>query len=649
MKLDRPTVIVLGLSIFLGLNLVAFLYGAYNLLSQPFQYVNAEPYYQFMATQVSHGIQIYNPLTETAYLTVPYPPVFFLVTGLLVKIFGSSLLIVKVVPLLAGVGCSILVGLIVYQVSKSKVAGLISILILPATQILKFLAPIARVDTLGLFFSLAGVLVALRYSSSRKILWSLPFFVLAVFTKQSLVAAPVAVCLYLLVNKRVHLSILFGCLFATISGGLLLVGNIVTGGQLVQNVFINSGYQVKSIDPGLFFNSLLTLVEYQFPLFVAGIVYTIVNLKKKGLLIIYLGVSFFIFLITVGKPGASWHYGLEIVAICSVMLGLLLAKGLVILGSKVNYRLAFSGMLPVILLFLLSLGFPLLSGYSYANYRVGTSESYREVLSFIKDTNTKVFTEEPIFPLSAGVQWEPWEPATIMIADLENRSWNQSVLVSRFSNGYYEYVLTTVDLEEGFGADPTPWQYFISRCRFTEEMADLILDNYSLVCQTDTLDGIPDGIYVYKYGNWSNGYPINSSIIWCGTVTFGSANSVESVNAKGWKLWSTDLESPIKDIHLLSNGNYLVQSELSVQELDKDGSIIPVTSNLSFCEGSSSETVYSTYSGNFSSYPVLQHLDTGHILVNQDGWLGLLNGFGKIDWSVEVGNVVSPIAQIYWR
>ena len=63
--------------------------------------------------------------------------------------------------------------------------------------------PLARVDMLAIGFSLAGLLCAVRAPASRVSLHAgVLFFVLAVYTKQTSVAAPVAAVLMLLITNR---------------------------------------------------------------------------------------------------------------------------------------------------------------------------------------------------------------------------------------------------------------------------------------------------------------------------------------------------------------------------------------------------------------------------------------------------------------
>jgi hypothetical protein len=564
------------------------------------------------------------------------------VSSLLIKIFGSSLLIVKIVPLLAGIVCSILIGLIVYQLTRNKSVGILSALILPTTQILKLLAPIARVDTLGIMFSLLGIYIFLRYETSRRMFWCLPFLILSIFTKQSLVAAPLAICLYLFINRGIRTSLVFGFGFVLLVGITLAIGSIITEGQLVTHVLVNSGSQISKIDLGLCKIGIVGLLQMHFPIILAAVVFIITSGRKLNLVSTYFIISVLIFILTVGKPGASWHYGLEVISVGSILTGLLLAKGLDLLSRKVSYKYVFLGAVPVMCILLASLGFPLLSGYQHSGYTPNTARDYQIIETYIKDTKTKVFTEEPIFPMQAGVAWEPWEPATILIADLPNRGWDQSILVSRFQTGYYEYVLTTVNLKESFGSSPTYWQDFLGKCRFTKEMAEAITGNYSLVFQSNSLNGLPDGVYIYKYGNWTGGYPVKYKYQWSGTLTFGQGTCVQQINPNGYSIWSTDLNSSIERIDLLSNKNYLVQTSLATIELSSNGSVVPV-GNRSLLGQKIPDIVYSTRSGQLEKLVIAQRLRTGQLLIQDGCNLSILNGYGQTDWSVHIGTVIDPV------
>lgn len=183
-----------------------------------------------------------------------------------------------------------------------------------------------RVDALGLAFALAGLyMVARAELRNGSYLWSLPFFYLAFFTKQSLVAAAAAVVIYLFVSGKRKQS--FG--FAALLGagiGLGLAGlAAATGGNYLFFMTMEryTPFSVEQLVATwglslLLYGSLIGLALWQAPAFFkAG--------GPKRLLLIWGGLAFLVSL-TVGKSGAADYYFFEVLAFLSVMAGLALAS-----------------------------------------------------------------------------------------------------------------------------------------------------------------------------------------------------------------------------------------------------------------------------------------------------------------------------------
>lgn len=498
-KISKLGYLVLILGFFLGLSSIAFFKGGYYLLSSPYQFANGEGYFLYLATQVAHGHQIYLPMTSTSYLDVPYTPVFFLITGLLVRVFGSTLLIVKIVPFIAGIGSSILIGFIVHFITKNRIVGILGSLILLSSQVLKFLSPMARVDTLALFFCLLGVYIFLRYEDSKKFLWCIPLLVLTWFTKQSYIAAPLAIGIYLFCKGRLKDTIIFSVLYGILLGGLLLIGNWITNGELVQNTLVYFGSQIGGQQIWVWSSGIYGIVYYHWTLLLLVSIYAFTWGKRLNFLIVYFLVAMILCLVTIGKPGASWHYCLESVSIASIIAGICLDKVFKVLDSKPKLGKTLLAAVPLGLLVLLSIGTPFGAGFCNYTIESNSSNEYTGIINTIKDSTTPVFSEESIFPLYANVSWEPWEPANVLTADLENKSWNDSILISRLKGSYYEYILSSIDLSQAYSTYSTSWQAYIVKQRFSLDMAKAVLLNHILVYHSGPLNSIPDGIYIYKY------------------------------------------------------------------------------------------------------------------------------------------------------
>jgi hypothetical protein len=182
-----------------------------------------------------------------------------------------------------------------------------------------------RVDALGLAFVLAGVYLFCRAETYRPqslaYLGSLPFFYLAFFTKQSLLAAAAAVVLYLLVSRRFKQALIFAALLGA-GIGLGLAGlNLATGGNYLFFVTMERftpfslGQLVTTWALSLLlYGPLIALAAWQ------GISFFPQGGPLRFLTI--WGACAFLVSLTVGKAGAADYYFFEFFAFLCVLAGL---------------------------------------------------------------------------------------------------------------------------------------------------------------------------------------------------------------------------------------------------------------------------------------------------------------------------------------
>ncbi len=136
-------------------------------------------------------------LRDYPYLVANYPPAFIALVALGQKAFGPSLLFPRLLALTATLGLAVALGFALRPLLATRAAA--------ATVACLFLLPwfvttwgaLARVDTLAILFSIAGLTVVLRHGVGERAWPALPLFWLAFFTKQNAVLAPAAVLLEL--------------------------------------------------------------------------------------------------------------------------------------------------------------------------------------------------------------------------------------------------------------------------------------------------------------------------------------------------------------------------------------------------------------------------------------------------------------------
>ena len=251
-----------------------------------------------------------NPLKVfNTNVSVPYPPVFYYIWHWL----GSGTYVGGLIALVA----TLLTGVVLYLIAKRVGLGIWSLLasslFFLSSSIIGW-ASVPRPDPLALLLSVTGILVFLY-----RPLWSVPVFVLALFTKESYLVAPLAVGIFML-TQNVKKAVIFGGLY------ILTVGVVV--------------YVVDRLLPGFFASMILTLkntpqTNNNYLLRTLWITAVIVcsngvvllailswfrSKVKWSLVGLWFIVAFIVVLGLSGKWGSSDNYGLELVAISTLLV-----------------------------------------------------------------------------------------------------------------------------------------------------------------------------------------------------------------------------------------------------------------------------------------------------------------------------------------
>jgi len=178
--------------------------------------------------QTASLASLYAPLESTPYMVVNYPPVYLL-TSHLFTIIGDNLWAGRFVSALAG----LIAGIAIYALSRPTSATPLQHIVSAVIAGTWLVIPIARewsgvmrVDMLGVALGLIGLVVSLR---GRLTLGAI-LVTLALFTKPSLIAAPMALLVLWLSQPRQPVMRAIGAAVVT---AIIIAGSItITGGNL---------------------------------------------------------------------------------------------------------------------------------------------------------------------------------------------------------------------------------------------------------------------------------------------------------------------------------------------------------------------------------------------------------------------------------
>ena len=265
--------------------------------------------------RVRDGEPLYQDFRQYPYLITPYPPVQLVASGLLSRVFGLDLLgtlaLARGLTLAASVACALLIGLVARTAGAAPLAALAGAVLFLPLPFLDTWGFALRPDTPSLALTLLAALLLSRQPDRPWIAAAVS--VLAFFTKQTVVAFPVAAVLWLLwQGRRIGAAQFAGAWLGLTIGGLGVL-ELLTGGQFVANTIVaHLGTPKNGFD--LARRDLLPLFEVGWlPLGLATVAagVELATRRRPGLLILYVLSALAVALVTLRNSGSDVNYLIE--------------------------------------------------------------------------------------------------------------------------------------------------------------------------------------------------------------------------------------------------------------------------------------------------------------------------------------------------
>lgn len=187
---------------------LGFLAAAYFRLTYAYPLAPMEAPVNQAVRRIVQGAALYGP-PSLEYVPTLYTPLYFYVSGLLASVLGPSLLTLRLVSVAASMGSTAVIGHLVWRETGNWLMSLVAAAVFVcSTALAETSLDVARVDSLGLFFVLAGLDVARAADGSapRRAtylgLLSGMIMGLAMLTKQTSVAPAVLIAVHAAVSGR---------------------------------------------------------------------------------------------------------------------------------------------------------------------------------------------------------------------------------------------------------------------------------------------------------------------------------------------------------------------------------------------------------------------------------------------------------------
>jgi hypothetical protein len=466
---------------------VTFILKSFHDVYYPFGWDDDEGAVWWEAAHVTNLHVLYHSIQEYPYFVVPYPPFYHGVTRLAAQVTGNFLVAGRLVCVFSALGISLVLGLLVLHASSRRISvrirgcgAVLTALLCFRLDSLSHYIPEMGVDLLAVFLTFLGVFLFIRFVSRPVYTYAaFAVFVLALFTKQTMVAAPAA-CLAASALINPHKA--FRHLVLSAMLGLAGLGYLfwVTGGEILRHLFLYNARQPFAITHwivGMQENLILMLpiATISCLAFLPFARHWVLS-KRDGFIswlsagvrssfyrraLFVLGVELFIALlitVTYGKQGSGNHYFLEWNFVCCPLVGLVFVRALD--SWRPSLQCTLGGAALFLLLFLAALtGFPDSLRRIDSVYRFTAGErqiqdaeysSAAEVWRVVKETPGPVLCENMLVAMKAHKEI-PIEPGIQCFLG-RTGIWDQSGFIKLISSQKFGVIIVRT-LDNGFWTD----------------------------------------------------------------------------------------------------------------------------------------------------------------------------------------------------
>jgi hypothetical protein len=321
------TVFLTMAALVIGLMLYGYILHAMTALSCSFQIDFGEGFILDSAARLAAGERLYPPMEGASLHPSLYPPLYYSLYALLIRGGGMSFAWGRLISLVSTIVAAFLLFSITRRMTgKALLAGAAPLLFLFSPTVMEW-GVLARVDMLALFFTLLGIF-ALASGSDRKsygaaALW----FTLALFTKQSFVAAPIAAFLSLFLNNQKKKALEFLVFYCSLCLIFFGAAEALSQGQFFIQALRNMAAMHYSAGRALYLGGIF--IQDSLLILILALFYTIQSLWRRALtfLPLYFLLSLIVSLILAGKAGSYLNYYIEASAAASILAILQCAEG----------------------------------------------------------------------------------------------------------------------------------------------------------------------------------------------------------------------------------------------------------------------------------------------------------------------------------
>lgn len=455
----------------LGVFSVFFLYHAYRTIEYPYSIDYGEGYLLNQGNELAHLRSPYQPLEEPPWLVANYPPVYPGLVAVGIKVFGLQYRFGRILSLLGILAAAWALYLLVSRQTENRIAAWAAGLSWLASYPVYSWGTHHRVDSVGIGLEAFGLFFLLR----RDRLWpATVFFLLALYTRQTLWMAPLAGYFFLRRMEGPRAANRWFTLLLATGGGIFVLLTLLTGGEFFHHLvtYNANAFHIKDVwrnaHNGLFLTMLLPT------LFLIYYLVQSIASRKWDLAAYCIPFAILTFL-TIGKTGSATNYLYEIAFASSLAVGMTLAKVQYHLPKGEPFRL-----LPPLFL-AIGVCFPLHIPHFHGEWSIndwgGTPIRSSRLMTDELSARLREI-EEPVLCQDSGLSLLSGHPLhwqAFMMTQLHKQGiWNQEPLLERIRNREFKALVLPINFE----IDPAASEFALWWTQFDEDLAHTIRTHY---------------------------------------------------------------------------------------------------------------------------------------------------------------------------
>jgi hypothetical protein len=420
---------------------------------------NAESSVLAEMVHLREGVPVYAPASTQRYDSVLYGPLFYLLGSHLIDPQNPSHEHLRVITVLATLGMAMGCALLAFWLGRCYIAAILAALLFLDYPFVTHFGTQDRCDGISLLLWFSGFLTAYRFRDSNKILFAVPLMTLGFYFKQQFIAGPLAILLFLLLEKRFRLAAQFVALLGAAGLGMLALFQFVI---FRHQSFLLHFFFYNAI-PASWRQALQWAVVLAVTFLVpAGVAIYSLRTHPSRLLACYLGVIIPLLIVAMARRGANINYAIELLLVLCPLFAVQLASSLV--------------RPPLALLLLFLLGMTLWLGNAIPLWAPKSQDldQDRTIQTYLRENFPR---QAPTLGLYVGdlVRAGLDTPIT----DLANYTWlvcsgrlSDQILLTPLEEGRYKLILLRFDLRAAQANHETA-----GTC-FPPQFSQAILENY---------------------------------------------------------------------------------------------------------------------------------------------------------------------------